>query len=264
MASPVRAKKHLGQHFLVDKNIARKISETLSFEGFEQVLEIGPGTGVLTEFLIQTGKPITAMDVDTESIEYLNATYLQSNLTVVEADFLKADLQERFGNAQLGIIGNFPYNISSQIVFKAIEARGQVLEFAGMFQKEVAQRICQGPGNKSYGILSVLTQAFFETEYLFTVPPGVFNPPPKVDSGVMRMRRKEHFQLPCDEDLFFKVVKTAFNQRRKTLRNSLKSFDLSDKLKEDAIFELRPERLSVSGFVELTQKIAQDGLSDHR
>ena len=219
---------------------------------------------VLTEFLIETGKPITAMDVDTESIEYLNATYLQSNLTVLEADFLKADLQKRFGDSQLGIIGNFPYNISSQIVFKAIEAREQVLEFAGMFQKEVAKRICQGPGNKTYGILSVLTQAFFETEYLFTVPPGVFNPPPKVDSGVMRMRRKENYQLPCDEGLFFKVVKTAFNQRRKTLRNSLKSFDLSNKLKEDAIFELRPERLSVSGFVELTQKIAQDGLSDHR
>lgn len=262
MSGPVRPKKHLGQHFLVDKNIARKISETLSFDGFDLALEIGPGTGVLTEFLVATGQPITAMDVDTESIEYLNATFLQGNLRVVEADFLKAELATYFGDAQIGIIGNFPYNISSQIVFKTLEHRDKVLEFSGMFQKEVAQRICQGPGNKTYGILSVLAQAFYETEYLFTVPPGVFNPPPKVDSGVLRMRRKPDYKLACDETLFFKVVKTAFNQRRKTLRNSLKSFDLSHKLKEDAIFELRPERLSVSEFVELTQKIAQDGLSD--
>lgn len=264
MSGPVRPKKHLGQHFLVDKNIARKISETLTFEGYSEVLEIGPGTGVLTQFLIESGKPITAMDVDTESIEYLNATFLQSNLKVVEADFLKADLYNFFADEQIAIIGNFPYNISSQIVFKALENRDQVIEFAGMFQKEVAQRICQPPGSKTYGILSVLAQAFYETEYLFTVPPGVFNPPPKVDSGVLRMRRRENYKLDCDETLFFKVVKAAFNQRRKTLRNSLKSFDLSDSLKEDTIFGRRPEQLSVPEFVQLTQKLAQDGLSAHR
>lgn len=264
MSGPVRPKKHLGQHFLVDKNIARKISETLTFNDYEQVLEIGPGTGVLTQFLVDTAKPITAMDIDSESIAYLNAHFLQSNLTVVEADFLKADLSDFFGEQQIGIIGNFPYNISTQIVFKALANRDQVIEFAGMFQKEVAQRICQQPGSKTYGILSVLAQAFYHTEYLFTVPPGVFNPPPKVDSGVLRMRRLENYRLQCDEDLFFRVVKTAFNQRRKTLRNSLKSFDLSDKLKEDTIFGLRPEQLSVSEFVELTQKLAQDGISAHR
>ena len=264
MSGPVKPKKHLGQHFLVDQNIARKISETLTFEGYDQVLEIGPGTGVLTKYLIETGKPVTAMDVDTESIAYLNATFLQSNLKVVEADFLKANLTEFFAQDQIGIIGNYPYNISTQIVFKALEHRDQVIEFSGMFQKEVAQRICQPPGSKTYGILSVLAQAFYETEYLFTVPPGVFNPPPKVDSGVLRMRRRENYRLDCDENLLFRVVKAAFNQRRKTLRNSLKSFDLSDKLKEDTIFGLRPEQLSVSEFVGLTQKIAQDGLSDHR
>lgn len=264
MAGPVRPKKHLGQHFLADKNIARKISETLTFEGYEQVLEIGPGTGVLTQFLVETGKPVTAMDVDTESIEYLNANFLQPNLKVIEADFLKADISNYFGEKQIGIIGNFPYNISTQIVFKALENRDQVIEFAGMFQKEVAQRICQQPGSKSYGILSVLAQAFYETEYLFTVPPGVFNPPPKVDSGVLRMRRRKNYHLDCDEKMLFRVVKTAFNQRRKTLRNSLKSFDLSDKLKEDTIFGRRPEQLSVSEFVELTQKLAKDGLSAHR
>ncbi len=159
----------------------------------------------------------------------------------------------------MAIIGNFPYNISSQIVFKAIENRDQVPEFSGMFQKEVAQRITGKPGNKTYGILSVLTQAFYDTEYLFTVPPSVFNPPPKVESGVMKFVRKEDYDLPVDVPFFFRVVKTAFNQRRKTLRNSLKSFGISDKLKEDGIFALRPEQLSVPQFIELTKNLAEDG-----
>ena len=165
-----------------------------------------------------------------------------------------------FKQEQVAIIGNFPYNISTQIVFKAIEYREFVPEFAGMFQKEVAQRIAEKEGSKVYGILSVLTQAFFDVEYLFTVPPTVFNPPPKVDSGVIRLTRKENYSLPVDEKLFFRVVKTAFNQRRKMLRGSLKSFKLSDTLKEDPIFAMRPEQLSVQEFIKLTEKIAENGI----
>ena len=175
-------------------------------------------------------------------------------------DFLRHDWQTAFKNEQFAIIGNFPYNISTQIVFKTLELREFIPEFSGMFQKEVAERICSKKGSKVYGILSVLAQAFYDVEYLFTVPPTVFNPPPKVDSGVMRMTRKENYELPCDEKLLFKVVKTAFQQRRKTLRNSLKSLNLSEKLQEDTIFALRPEQLSVEEFIALTQKIAADGI----
>ncbi len=263
----VRAKKHLGQHFLKDENIAKKIADTLSLEGYSNVLEIGPGMGVLTKYLLQRNLDLVAMDLDEESIVYLNHSFplehqeiLKKNnrLNVVEADFLKFDLSELYGEEEFAITGNFPYNISSQIVFKMLEMRGQIPEFSGMFQKEVAQRICEKPGSKTYGILSVLVQAFYDAEYLFTVPPSVFDPPPKVDSGVLRLKRKGNQKLPCDERLFFKVVKTAFNQRRKTIRNSLKTFNLSDNLKEDAIFDQRPEQLGVADFVTLTQKIAND------
>jgi len=185
------------------------------------------------------------------------------NFQIIEADFLKHDLSKQFGESPFAITGNFPYNISSQIVFKALEWRYQIPEFTGMFQKEVAQRICEKEGSKTYGILSVLTQAFYEAEYLFTVKPGVFNPPPKVDSGVLRLKRKADFSLPCSESLFFKVVKTAFQQRRKTLRNSLKTFQISEKLKEDTIFAQRPEQLSVGEFITLTQKMESDGISSN-
>ncbi|MEZ4874954.1 MAG: 16S rRNA (adenine(1518)-N(6)/adenine(1519)-N(6))-dimethyltransferase RsmA, partial [Flavobacteriaceae bacterium] len=246
-----------------DERIAEKISNTLTLQHYSNVLEIGPGMGVLTKYLVK--KPITlvAMDLDSESILYLTEKYPNSNLTIVEADFLKFELKNLFGDAPFAITGNFPYNISSQIVFKTLEWRHQIPEFTGMFQKEVAQRICEKKGSKTYGILSVLVQAFYEAEYLFTVKPGVFNPPPKVDSGVLRLIRKSNFTLPCNEILFFKVVKTAFQQRRKTLRNSLKTFQLSEKLKEDAIFALRPEQLSVEDFVTLTQKMESDGISTH-
>ncbi|MDC8005975.1 16S rRNA (adenine(1518)-N(6)/adenine(1519)-N(6))-dimethyltransferase RsmA [Aureisphaera galaxeae] len=264
MQDHVRAKKHLGQHFLHDERIAEKIGNTLTLEGYKNVLEIGPGMGVLTKYIIKKPLQVIAMDLDTESIAYLQQHYLEENLTILEADFLKFDLSEIFDNQPLAITGNFPYNISSQIVFKALEWRHRIPEFTGMFQKEVAQRICEKEGSKTYGILSVLTQAFYHAEYLFTVKPGVFNPPPKVDSGVLRLRRKEDFTLPCDESLFFKVVKTAFQQRRKTLRNSLKTFNLSDKLKEDTIFAQRPEQLSVTEFINLTQKIQDDGISTHQ
>ena len=184
--------------------------------------------------------------------------YLHLSERIVEKDFLKYDLHTIFGDKQFAIIGNFPYNISTQIVFKVLEMKDQIPEFSGMFQKEVAQRICSKEGSKVYGILSVLTQAFYEAEYLFTVPPSVFNPPPKVDSGVMRLQRKGNYTLPCNETLFFKVVKMAFQQRRKTLRNSLKTLGISDNLKASAIFGQRPEQLSVEQFVELTSLIEKD------
>ncbi|WP_163444374.1 16S rRNA (adenine(1518)-N(6)/adenine(1519)-N(6))-dimethyltransferase RsmA [Flavobacterium columnare] len=256
----VRAKKHLGQHFLNDENITGKIADALTLQGYDKVLEIGPGMGVLTKYLLEKPIDTYVIEIDTESVEYLKTHYLKLSNKILSEDFLRFDLTKVFGNEPFAVIGNFPYNISSQIVFKVLEMRDQIPEFAGMFQKEVAERICEKKGSKTYGILSVLTQAFYETEYLFTVSEFVFTPPPKVKSGVMRMRRKENAQLPCNEKLFFNVVKTAFNQRRKTLRNSLKSFNLSDNLREDSIFDLRPEQISVEQFIELTQKIAADGV----
>ena len=259
----VRPKKHFGQHFLKDESIAEKIADALNYDAFSNLIEIGPGTGMLTAFLLQKKTEVFAFEIDRDSITYLEEHFqnpLKTDLKIIEQDFLKADLLKILKSDNFGIIGNFPYNISSQILFKTIEYRNYVPEFAGMFQKEVAKRICAESGNKVYGILSVLTQAFYETEYLFTVKPGVFNPPPKVDSGVIKLTRRENYTLDCDEKLFFKVVKTAFQQRRKTLRNSLKTFDLSDNLKSELIFAQRPERLSYQDFVELTQKIAQDAV----
>jgi len=256
----VRAKKHLGQHFLKDQNIAQKIAETLSLNGYKTVLEIGPGMGVLTQFLLPKKSNIYVIEIDSESVNYLKAHFLNLANNIIEADFLKFDLSTYFKQQQVAIIGNFPYNISTQIVFKTLENRQYIPEFCGMFQKEVAERIAHKEGSKAYGILSVLCQAFYDVNYLFTVPPTVFNPPPKVDSGVLRMRRKNNFKLPVNETLFFRVVKTAFNQRRKTLRNSLKSFNLSDSLKQDVIFAQRPEQLSVAQFIALTDKIQHDGI----
>ena len=256
----VRAKKHLGQHFLNDENIAQKIADTLTLNGYQKVLEIGPGMGVLTKYLLEKPIETYVIEIDTESVEYLQTHYLKLSNRILSKDFWRYNLSETFGDDPLAIIGNFPYNISSQIVFRVLEMRDRIPEFSGMFQKEVAERICEKKGSKAYGILSVLVQAFYDTEYLFTVSEHVFTPPPKVKSGVMRMRRKENYKLPCEEKLFFNVVKTAFNQRRKTLRNSLKTFQLSDNLREDSIFDLRPEQLSVEQFIELTQKIAADGV----
>lgn len=251
----VKAKKHLGQHFLNDENIASKIADTLSFKNYKQVLEIGPGMGVLTKYLLKKDTVTYVIEIDTESVAYLKSNYLNLADRIIEKDFLKYDLKDIFQDKPFAVIGNFPYNISSQILFKTLEMRNQIPEFSGMFQKELAMRICSKEGNKVYGILSVLTQAFYDAEYLFTVPPSVFNPPPKVDSGVLLLKRKENYNLPCDEKLFFKVVKTSFQQRRKTLRNSLKTLNLSDNLKANVIFDKRPEQLSVRGFIELTSLI---------
>lgn len=256
----VRAKKHLGQHFLTDETIAKDISDTLSYSGYDTILEIGPGMGVLTKYLLEKDVDTYVIEIDTESVEYLNSHYPKLHNKIISKDILRYNINEVLENKPFAIIGNFPYNISTQIVFKCLEMRRQVPEFAGMFQKEVAERICSKKGSKVYGILSVLAQAFYDVEYLFTVNEDVFNPPPKVKSGVMRMRRKENFTLPCDEKLFFNVVKTGFNQRRKTLRNSLKSLQLSDDLRLDTIFDLRPEQLSVEQFIDLTQKIEADAV----
>ncbi|WP_053976320.1 16S rRNA (adenine(1518)-N(6)/adenine(1519)-N(6))-dimethyltransferase RsmA [Mangrovimonas xylaniphaga] len=251
----VKAKKHLGQHFLTDESIAERIADSLSLEGYKHVLEIGPGMGVLTKYLLKKNITTLVIEIDTESVEYLKSHYLNLADRVIEKDFLKYDLTEVFGNEPFAIIGNYPYNISSQIVFKALDMRDQIPEFSGMFQKEVAQRICSKEGSKVYGILSVLTQAFYDAEYLFTVPPTVFNPPPKVDSGVLLLKRKENYILPVDEALFFKVVKTAFQQRRKTMRNSLKTLISSENLKANVIFDKRPEQINVQEFIELTSLI---------
>ncbi len=256
----VKAKKHLGQHFLKDESIAKAIADTLNLEGYDNLLEIGPGMGVLTKYLLEKDTTVYVIEIDTESVAYLEANYPKLHGKIISKDFLKYNINEVFDGKPFAIIGNFPYNISSQIVFRALELRHQIPEFAGMFQKEVAERICEKKGSKTYGILSVLVQAFYDAEYLFTVSEQVFNPPPKVKSGVLRLRRKENFSLPCSEKLFFTVVKTAFGQRRKTLRNSLKTLNLSDNLREDTIFDLRPEQLSVEQFIGLTQKIEADGI----
>ena len=256
----VKAKKHLGQHFLKDESIAMKIADSLTLNNYKNVLEIGPGMGVLTKYLLKKDVITHVIEIDTESVEYLQAHYLNLAQRIISKDFLKINIQEYFGDEQLAIIGNFPYNISTQIVFKTLENKHQIPEFSGMFQKEVAERIAEKAGSKKYGILSVLAQAFYDVEYLFTVPPSVFNPPPKVDSGVIRLIRKENFTLPVDEKLFYRVVKMAFQQRRKTLRNSLKTMNLSDSLREDSIFDKRPEQLSVEEFISLTSKIEKDAV----
>ncbi len=265
--SPVKAKKYLGQHFLKDENIAQKIAGTLSLKGYRQVLEIGPGTGVLTKYLLGRDIDLIAMEFDAESVVYLNHSFpldhpeafrRTGSFRVVEADFLGFDLHTLYGDQPFAITGNFPYNISTQIVFKLLDYKDQVPEFSGMFQKEVAQRICSSAGSKIYGILSVLVQAYYDASYLFSVDPGVFDPPPKVESGVLSLVRKVDQELGCDEKLFFMVVKTAFNQRRKTLRNSLKGLDLSAELREDPIFDLRPEQLDVSQFIGLTRMVMTD------
>ena len=255
MGDPVRAKKHLGQHFLKDENIALRIAEALYLEGYSQVLEIGPGTGVLTQFLLNREElDFKAIDLDVESIDYLHKTYPSMANRFVLGDFLKQPLDDFF-EGEVGIIGNFPYNISSQILFKAYENRHRVPELVGMFQKEVAERVASPPGSKAYGILSVLLQAFYDIEYLFTVSEHVFSPPPKVKSGVIRLKRNGVTSLNCDEKRFTVVVKTAFNQRRKTLRNSLKSLVPDKEVFSDELFNKRPEQLAVEDFVNITRLI---------
>ena len=258
----VRAKKKLGQHFLKDLNIARKISETLTFDNYKKVIEIGPGMGVLTQFLIEKTKDLNLIEIDSDSVSYLKNHYKEKDFNLIEGDFLKLDIEKILGPEQFAIIGNFPYNISTQIIFKAIENRNQIPFLSGMFQKEVAQRICESPGSKKYGILSVLTQLFYKTELLFEVSPEVFQPKPKVISAVIKLERIENLKLDCDEKLLFKIVKLSFQQRRKTLRNSLKIFNIDEMLREDSIFDKRPETLSGKDFVQLAKRIGHGNISN--
>ena len=216
--------------------------------------------GVLTQYLLEKNTEVYVIEIDSESVTYLNENFPKLENKIISQDFLRYDINQVFDQKPFAIIGNFPYNISTQIVFKMLELRHQIPEFAGMFQKEVAERICEKKGTKAYGILSVLVQAFYDAEYLFTVNEDVFIPPPKVKSGVLRLRRKKKYALDCNEKLLFTVVKTAFQQRRKTLRNSLKSLNLSDDLRLDEVFNLRPEQLNVEQFIALTKKIQADGV----
>jgi len=251
----VRAKKNLGQHFLNDKNIALKIVDSLHADGINHVLEVGPGMGVLTRFLLQRENyQTTVVEIDRESVAYLKVHFSELEDRIISKDFLKMDLGEYFSEP-FAVIGNFPYNISSQIFFKVLEYRDQIPEVVGMLQKEVAERLATGPGSKVYGILSVFLQAFYDIEYLFTVHENVFTPPPKVKSGVIRLRRNQTKTLDCNEKLFFQLVKAGFNQRRKMLRSSIKSFIRDEELKQDPIFSKRPEQLSVNDFERLTRLI---------
>lgn len=255
----VKAKKALGQHFLTDLDVARRIADTIEKSSLTEsaktwgdipVIEVGPGMGVLSQFLMSNGRVVKAVELDSESVGYLSRVY--PDLDVVEGDFLKMDLKQLIPG-DFALIGNYPYNISSQIFFKVLDYRESIPVVAGMLQKEVAERICSGPGSKVYGILSVLLQAWYDCEYLFNVPPSVFAPPPKVMSGVIRLTRNSRKELGCDEKLFKTVVKTAFGQRRKTLRNSLGSLIPPDSpIMKEPIMALRPERLGVEEFIKLT------------
>jgi 16S rRNA (adenine1518-N6/adenine1519-N6)-dimethyltransferase len=253
----VRAKKRLGQHFLKDKEVCEKIANQLTnYQNCKKVIEIGPGMGALSDFLIARGDlNLWLLEVDSESTDYLKKRYPQLTERIILGDFLRMDLKQLMGDEPFCVVGNFPYNISTEILFKCLENRNQIPEIMGMFQKEVAVRIAEKPGTKEYGITSVLLQAFYDIHYCFTVDEHVFIPPPKVKSGVIRCTRNERESLGCDEKLFFQVVKMAFNQRRKTLRNSLKQLLHGRELPELFTKE-RPEQLSVDQFIELTKFIA--------
>ncbi len=245
----------MGQHFLKDENIAQKIVESLLYSG--NLLEIGPGTGVLTKYLIRKANNFKVVEIDRESVEHLEATFPDLTSRIIKGDFIKLDLSDYF-DAEFAVIGNFPYNISSQIFFKVIQNRAMVPEVVCMIQKEVAERLAAPPKNKTYGILSVLLGAFYDIELLFTVSETVFIPPPKVKSAVIRLTRKANLNLNCDEVMFFDVVKTAFNQRRKTMRNSLKKFWFEKFDPEQyPVFRQRPEELSVEEFVALVNILAK-------
>lgn len=257
MNNPVRAKKHLGQHFLKDENIALAIVDSLVHNSvYKIVLEVGPGMGVLTKYLVhKTEFETYVIEVDRESVAYLKQHFPSLENRIIEGDFLKLDLHDLFNATPFAVIGNFPYNISTEILFKILEHKNQVPEVVGMFQKEVAQRIAAKPKNKTYGITSVLLQAFYDIDYLFTVNEDVFIPPPRVKSAVIRLTRNKVQQLDCDEKMFKQIVKAGFNQRRKTLRNSIKAFKLKPEFLEHKYLTQRAEELSVADFVALTNMV---------
>ena len=265
----VKPKKFLGQHFLTDLSIASRIADTVDACPDLPVLEVGPGMGVMTQFLRQKPRPLKVVEIDFESVAYLRRNYPELEDCIIEDDFLKMHLDRTFQGSPFVLTGNYPYNISSQIFFKMLDFKELIPCCTGMIQKEVAERIAAGPGSKTYGILSVLIQAWYDVEYLFTVEPGVFNPPPKVRSAVVRLMRNKTVELGCDEKLFRRLVKTTFNQRRKTLRNNIRPLltaltaernltnDFSQLLAEP-IMQQRPEQLSVADFVRLTQRLQQE------
>lgn len=258
----VRPKKNLGQHFLTDLGIARRIADTVDACPDIPVLEIGPGMGVLTQYLVEKPREVKAVEIDDESVAYLHATYPKLEGKILGEDFLRMDLHEVFGGLPFVLTGNYPYDISSQIFFKMLDYKDLIPCCTGMIQREVAQRIASAPGNKAYGILSVMIQAWYDVEYLFTVDEGVFNPPPKVKSAVIRMTRNGVTDLGCDEALFRRVVKTAFNQRRKMLRVSLKPLFAGGAMPDADFFAQdimtrRPEQLTVAEFVDLANRVAE-------
>lgn len=271
----VRPKKNLGQHFLVDLSIARRIADTVDVPFSDiPVLEVGPGMGVMTQFLTRKERPLKVVEIDRESVDYLTSNHIVDAQQIIAGDFLRMDLSEVFGGQTFVLTGNYPYDISSQIFFKMLDNKDLIPCCTGMIQHEVALRMAAQPGNKQYGILSVLIQAWYDVEYLFTVPPDVFNPPPKVQSAVIRMVRNKVSDIGCDEQLFRRIVKTTFNQRRKMLRVSLKQLLKPDSSLLDPSSEvnkqysqfltLRPEQLSIAQFVELTNLVAKESASDNR
>ena len=259
----VKPKKFLGQHFLTDLSIAQRIADTVDACPDLPVLEVGPGMGVMTQFLMQKPRPLKVVELDYESVDYLRRTWPQMEENIIEDDFLKMHLDRTFEGKPFVLTGNYPYNISSQIFFKMLDNKDYIPCCTGMIQKEVADRICAKPGSKAYGILSILIQAWYTPEYLFTVEPNVFNPPPKVRSAVIRMTRNDTQSLGCDEALFKRIVKTTFNQRRKTLRNNIRPL-LNELAPEadhsaflaDSLFNLRPEQLSLQQFIALTREVS--------
>lgn len=260
----IRPKKALGQHFLKDLSIAQRIAETVSACPDLPVLEVGPGTGVLTQFLQKMRRDLTLVEIDAESIRYLQSHYPDLRERIIEADFLQLDLLPLFPGP-FCVTGNYPYNISTQIFFKVLEYKDRIPCCTGMLQKEVAERLASKPGKKAYGIITVLLTAWYDVEYLFTVEPEVFDPPPKVRSAVIRLTRNARTLLGCDETLFKTVVKTAFNQRRKTLRNSLKALLGKDPaLQHLPVFDKRPEQLSVEEFIDLVNRIGEQSLTAMR
>lgn len=252
----VKAKKHLGQHFLTDLTICKRISDQYKkHNGCAKVLEIGPGMGALTNFLIEREDlDVHVMEIDSESVDFLSKNKPELEGKIYPADFLKVNLEDIMGTTPFGVVGNFPYNISSQILFKCIEHRNQIPEIMGMFQKEVAVRVAEKPGTKAYGIISVLLQTYYDIEYCFTVDEHVFDPPPKVKSGVIRCVRNKRTALPCDEKLYKQVIKSTFGMRRKTIRNGVKQWTKGKNI-DHPLFDLRPERLSVEDFITLTQVV---------
>ena len=254
----MKAKKSYGQHFLNNEEISQRIADSLNSDGnFRKVLEVGPGKGMLTKYLLEKPYELLVVEADRDMVQYLSKHFPELKESIIPADFLKVPLKDFFQEEPFGLIGNFPYNISSQILFKMLDFKDQVPEMVGMFQKEVAERVVAGPGSKVYGVISVLVQAWYEGEYLFTVDKGNFSPPPQVQSAVIRLKRKDQESLGCDEKLFKSIVKQTFSQRRKMLRNTMKSFLKGNPILEDPFFTQRPEKVSVEGFVQLTNWVKE-------